>query len=247
MTLRLVWTELKLLAREPITLFVTLAFPLLLLVLLVSSFGDDPPSPEYGGVGGTDFYVPVYLAAAIAAMGFLGVPSHLAAYRETGVLRRFRVAGITAGEIIATQIGVTLLLAVVGGATMAGVGFTAYGLSAPRSPVGVLVGFLAGAVAFAAIGVLLGALLPSARAAQGLGLVLFFGLFFIAGGGPPPGILPDSVNAAVDLTPMGPLVDALTGPWHTADWDLGALVSLAALAAAALVAAVRLLRSPVRG
>jgi len=111
---RLVWTELKLLAREPVTLFVSLTFPLLLLVLLVGPFGDDP-SAEFGGLAGADFYVPVYLAAVIAAMGFLGVPTHLA-------------------------------------------------------------------VAFAASGVLLGALLPSARAAQGLGMALFFGLFFIAGG-----------------------------------------------------------------
>src|SRR5690606_33032491 len=37
----LIWTELKLLAREPLVLVVSLMFPLLLMVLLLASFGGD--------------------------------------------------------------------------------------------------------------------------------------------------------------------------------------------------------------
>lgn len=242
-TVHLVWTEMRLLSREPVTLVASLGFPLLLLVLLVGSFGDDPPSPEYGGLGGTDFYVPVYLAAAIAAMGLLGVPTHVATYRETGVLSRFRVAGIGAGTIVAAQVAVTVMLAVVGAAVMVTLGFLAFGLSVPTSPVAVVVGFITGAVAFAALGVLLGSLLPSARAAQGLGLASFFGLFFIAGGGPPPALLPDVVNNAVDLTPMGPLVDAITLPWHQAGPAYGPLAVLTGIAVVAALGAARLLRA----
>ena len=65
-----------------------------------------------------------------------------------------------------------------------------------------------------------------------------FGLFFIAGGGPPPAILPDAINTFIGYTPMGPLVDAYTTPWHVGGVDGGALVALAAVAVVAGVLAV---------
>jgi ABC-2 type transport system permease protein len=238
MTGRIIWTEIKLLAREPLTLLVGLAFPVLLLVLLAGSFGNDP-DPNMGNVGDTDFYVPVYAAATIAVMGFMGVPSHLAAYRERGVLRRFRAAGVPAAALLVAQIMVTALLVAVGAAAMMAIGFAAFDLNAPHSVAGVVVGFLLGTLAFAALGVLLGSVLPTSRAAQGLGLLLFFGLFFIAGGGPPPYMLPKAVNTLVDWTPIGPLVDAVGDPWHGFGWNPVALVALGAIAVVASALAVR--------
>jgi ABC-2 type transport system permease protein len=238
MIIRIVWTEIKLLAREPITLLVGLAFPVLLLVLLAGSFGNDP-DPNMGNVGDTDFYVPVYAAATIAVMGFMGVPSHLAAYRERGVLRRFRAAGVPATALLVAQVVVTALLVAVGAAAMMAIGFAAFDLHAPKSVPGVVVGFLLGTLAFAALGVLLGSVLPTSRAAQGLGLLLFFGLFFIAGGGPPPYLLPKAVNTLVDVTPMGPLVDAVGDPWHGFGWNAGSLIALGAIAVVASALAVR--------
>lgn len=52
--------------------------------------------------------------------------------------------------------------------------------SCTTSSLTVVVGMGAGILAFTGIGLALGSLLPTARAAQGLGLLLFFGLFFIA-------------------------------------------------------------------
>jgi ABC-2 type transport system permease protein len=197
-----------------------------------------------GGIGGVDFYVPVYAAAAIAVMGFLGVPTHLAAYRERGVLRRFRAAGISAWAITGAQIVVTALLAAVAAALMIVIGLTGYDLNAPVSTGGVVLGFVAGTLAFSALGVLLGTVLPTARAAQGMGLLLFFGLFFIAGGGPPPYLLPDALNTAVDFTPMGPLMDAVSAPWHGTGSDVAAVAALLGIAVVStLLAVARLART----
>lgn len=228
MTGRIIWTEIKLLAREPMTLLMSLLFPVVLLVLLAGAFGTEPSS-EFGGIGGVDFYVPVYLAATIAAMGFLGLPTHIAAYRESGVLRRFQAAGMPGRAMLIAQVVVMTLLVAVGAVIMVGLGLGAYELSAADSPIGVAVGLAAGTLAFAAIGALIGSLVSTARAAQGLGLAMFFGLFFIAGGGPPPVLLPDVINTAIDWTPMGPLVDAVSDPWHGAGWNTTALIALFAI------------------
>lgn len=238
MTARIAWTEIKLLAREPLTMIVSLAFPFVLMLLLVSAFSNDP-DPDMGGVGGVDFYVPVYAAATVAVMGFMGVPTHLAAYRERGVLRRFAAAGVPRSAVLRAQVIVMAVLVLTGGAGMLAVGFAVYDLSMPASAAGVAAGFAAGTLAFAALGVLLGSVMPTARAAQGLGLLCFFGLFFIAGGGPPPALLPDAIDTFASYTPMGPLVAAIRDPWHGAGWNMTALAALTAMAVVCWTAATR--------
>jgi ABC-2 type transport system permease protein len=234
----LIWTELKLLAREPLVLVVSLMFPILLMVLLLASFGGDN-DPVFAGLDGTDFYVTSYLAAAVAAMGFMGTPTHLASYRASGVLRRFRAAGVPAMSLVTAQVVVLGVLAVVGGAVMLALAFAGFDLDAPVSAVGVVGGFTVGVLAFGAIGALLGSLLPSARAAQGLGLLLFFGTFFLVGGGPPPGVLPDALNTIAGWTPTGLLVDAIRSPWSGQGLDAVAMGCLAGIAVVGFVLAAR--------
>jgi ABC-2 type transport system permease protein len=238
MTGRVVWTELKLLFREPLVLVVSLLFPVLLMVLLLASFSGDT-DPVFEGVGGSEFYVTAYLAAAVAAMGFMGTPTHLASYRSAGVLRRFRAAGIPARALIAAQTSVIATLAVLGAVVMLALAYAGWDVARPVSVPGVVLGFVLGILAFAAIGTLLGALMPTARAAQGLGLLLFFGTFFLVGGGPPPGVLPDALNTVAAWTPTGLLVDAIRSPWVGRGNDLVALATLALITVVAGGLAIR--------
>ena len=237
----MILTELKLLAREPMTLLVSLMFPIVLMVLLVGAFGNDADA-TFGGVGGTDFYVPVYVAATIAVMGLLGIPTHLASYRQTGVLRRFRASGLSPRSVMIAQLVVMASLVMIGVASMLTIGAVGYELTAPASPLGVTIGLLVGTVAFAGLGLALGSLMPTPRAAQGLGLLLFFGLFFIAGGGPPPALLPDAINSFVAVTPMGPMVDAVSEPRNGHGVDTIALLALAGIGILGAVVADRRLR-----
>ncbi|MBT8223933.1 MAG: ABC transporter permease [Dactylosporangium sp.] len=237
MTAGLVWTEIKLLAREPLVLVVSLLFPLLLMALLLVSFSDDDGT-AYLGLGGATFYVTAYLSAAVAAMGFMGTPTHLASYRSSGVLRRFRAAGIRSSALLLAQIAVMAILAVVGAALMLSLAYAGWDLTGPESAVGVVVSFGAGVLAFAALGVFLGSVIGSARAAQGLGLLLFFGTFFLVGGGPPPDILPDALSTAAGWTPTGMLVDAIQSPWIGDGYNVTALLGLGATAVIASVLAI---------
>ncbi|HEY8471202.1 MAG TPA: ABC transporter permease [Natronosporangium sp.] len=238
MTSQLAWAEVKLLVREPLVLVVTLMFPILLMALLLASFSGDT-DPVFGGLEGTEFYVTSYLAAAIAAMGFMGTPTHLASYRDSGVLRRFRAAGVPGRSVAISQVVVMAVLAVVGALAMLALAYAGFDLSAPESPGGVAVGFAVGILAFAGLGVLLGSVMPSARTAQGLGLLLFFGTFFLVGGGPPPGVLPDALNDVAGLTPTGLLVDAIRTPWHEGGLDLPATLALGGIAVAGFTLAAR--------
>lgn len=238
MTGYLAWTETKLLVREPLVLVVSLLFPILLMMLLLASFQDDA-EPIDGSIVATDFYVTAYLSAAVAVMGFMGMPAHLAAYRDGGVLRRFRAAGMPALTVISAHVAVMAVVTTAGAAAMIGLAFAGFDLDGPDAPAGVVLGLAAGILAFAGIGALLGTLLPGPRAAQGVGLLLFFGTFFLAGGGPPPALLPDVLNDAAAVTPVGLLITAIRSPWADGALDVPALTALVVIAVAGTVLAAR--------
>lgn len=238
MTAQLVWTEIKLLLREPLVVVFTLLVPVLLMVLLMGSFvGED--EPVLGELAGTDFYLLSYLAAAVAVMGFMSLPTHLASYRHSGVLRRFSAAGVPASAVAVAQLVVLAAMSLISAVLMIAVGYGAFDLAAPEGVAGAALSYLLGVLAFAAIGTLLGSLLPNPRLAQGLGLLLFFGTFFLAGGGPPPNLLPDAIRTAADVTPVGLLVNAIRSPWTGNGLDMVSMLALVGIAVVGFALALR--------
>ena len=54
----------------------------------------DPGEVVFRDFGAMNYYVPGYLALVGAAFGMISLPTHLAAYREQGVLRRLRASSV---------------------------------------------------------------------------------------------------------------------------------------------------------
>jgi ABC-2 type transport system permease protein len=237
--------ELALFLRDPVTLVFTLTLPVLFVVVMGAVFGDqpDPTGQVYGGVGGSTYYTPAYIGLAAASVGLISVPTQLAGYREHGVLRRMRASGLSASALVTAQLAVGVVLAVAGGIVVTVVSFLVNDPQAPDDALGVLVSFLVGSLGIILFGVALGALLPTARAAQGAGVLIWFVIFMLGGAGPPPEVLPHAMEVLGAATPMRPLVRALQGPWYAGGWQFAPLAALAAIGAAAwLTAALRLRR-----
>jgi len=231
--------ELLLLLREPVTLVFALALPVVNVVVLGAVFGDtpDPTGRVFSGVGGATFYTPAYIALVAASVGLVSVPTQLAGYRERGVLRRMRASGMPVSALLSAQLSVGLALTVVGAAVVAALSVAVNHPQGPRQAGGVAVAFLVGSLSLLALGVLLGALLPTARAAQGAGVLLWFVLLILGGAGPPPEVLPSAMNAVGQVTPLRPVVRALQEPWFTGSWDLPALGALVAVGVGSLLVA----------
>ena len=238
-------TELLLFVREPMTVVFALVMPMVFVVVLGSVFGDtpDPGADVFRGVGGSTYYTPAYIALAAASVGLIILPTHLAGYRERGVLRRIRGAGIPVGAVVVGQVAVALALSLVGGVLVVATAFLALEPATPTDPLGVVAAGTVGAVAFALLGLALGALLPTARAAQGAGILVWFLVFMLGGAGPPPAVLPDTMATIGGWTPLRPLVTALQDPWFGTGWNPGLLGVLAGIGALGwAVAAWRLSR-----
>jgi ABC-2 type transport system permease protein len=225
--------ELLLLLREPVTLVFALALPIVNVIVLGGVFGDQPdPSGEvFRGVGGSTYYTPAYIALVSASVGLISVPTQLAGYRERGVLRRMRASGLPVTAVLGSQLAVGVGLAAVGAVVVTAFSFLSNEPEAPVALGGVVLAFLIGTVALILLGILLGACLPTARAAQGAGVLLWFVLLILGGAGPPPEVLPDAMGTVGMFTPLRPLVVALQDPWFTGVTNVAMLAVLVGLGA----------------
>ncbi|MDO8105757.1 ABC transporter permease [Isoptericola sp. b441] len=238
-------TELWLLVREPTTVVFALALPAVFVLVLGSVFGDTPDQggDVFRGVGGATYYTPAYIALAAASVGLIILPTHLAGYRERGVLRRVRGAGIPVGAVLFGQVTVATVLSLLGGALVVATAIPTIGPDTADDVLGVVVTAVVGALAFALVGLALGAALPTARAAQGAGILVWFVVFMVGGAGPPEAVLPDAMATVGDWTPLRPLVTALQDVWFGPGWNLRLLGVLGAVGlAGAAVAGWRLSR-----
>ncbi len=236
-TRRLLTTELRLLTRDPLTLTFVLVFPIVTMLIIGGSFGTEPD--EAFPVNPSHWYVASYFTVVIGATGLIMLPVHIASYRERGVLRRFAASGFPRWSFALAQLIIGLTAIAVAGALLLAVAAPVYGVPDVESPLRVAAGIVVGSVAFVSIGVLLGTVLPSARAAQAIGLLLFFPSFLLGVGGPPPAVMSDPLREIADLLPLALANQAIREPWLGLGDATGSLVTVAAIAVAATALAGR--------
>jgi ABC-2 type transport system permease protein len=198
--------------REPLVLTFVFAFPVVTALVIAGSFGTHN-DPAFAGLKPSHWYVSSYLSVVIAAIGLVMVPVHVASYRERGVLRRFAVAGFPRWSFAIAEVAAGVVLTVTASVVLLAVVGTVYGLPSVESPVRVVAGVLVGAVAFTSLGLLIGAWMPNARAAQGVGLLLFFPSFLLGGGGPPPSQMGSTMRSIARALPLTQVTDSIRNPW----------------------------------
>ena len=177
----------------------------------------------------SDFYIAAYFGVVIAAVGLIMLPVHIASYREGGVLRRFDAAGFPRWAFPVSQIVMGALFIAVGAVILLTTAMLAYGLPAVEDVPRTMTGIAVSSLMFISIGVLLGMLLPNARAAQAVGLLLFLPMFLLAGGGPPPDAMSPLMNDIATALPLTHAVRAIQEPWLGLDTGTDHLVVAAAI------------------
>lgn len=236
-TRRLVVSELRLLGRDPVTLTFVLVFPIVCMLIIGGSFGTTPDA-EFP-VNPSHWYVASYFTVVIGATGLIMLPVHIASYRERGVLRRFAASAFPRWSFALAQLVIGLVAIAIAGVLLLAVAAPVYGVPDVERPLRVAAGMLAGSVAFISLGVLLGTLLPSARAAQAVGLLLFFPSFLLGAGGPPPAVMSPALRSIAEYLPLTVATDAIREPWLGIGDATGQLVAIAVIAVLATALAAR--------
>lgn len=220
--LRLAFVELRLLRREPMAAVALIGFPAVMVLVIAGVFGT-APDPDFGNVAPDDYYVASYAGVVLASLGLVTLPVHLATHRQTGVTRRYTAAGLTPGVVAISHAIVGAIVGILGAAVVLGVGAAVYGVTAPDRPLHALGWFMVGLACFVAIGVTLGTLLRTSRAATAMGDLLFVPMFLLGGGGPPRTVMPAPMRAVADTLPLSHVIGGIRHAWLGTTTDLHAL------------------------
>ena len=213
---RLLLTELKLFAREPMLLFWGLVFPVGLLVVLGIA-GPSKPQHSLGGVKLIDAYTPVVMMFTVTILALSALPAALAGYRDKGYLRRLSTTPIGAVRLLAAQMFVNLALAASAVILVALVSHFAFSVTLPRELGGFVLAILLTMAAMLSLGTLVAAVAPSQRIAAAAGSLLFFPLMFFAGLWVPQAEMGSGLRDISHYTPLGAAVPAvqnsIAGHW----------------------------------
>lgn len=238
---RMTISEIKLFVREPVGMFFTLAFPLLLLFVFGSIFGNEPTA-LFGGMGTVDVSVPAYIGMTIATLGLLGLPIGLTTYREQGILRRLRATPVRPVVIFSALLAVNLLVALAGTLLLLVAGRLAFDLTMPAMPLSLLPAIFLCVLSFSALGFVLAGLASTPRAAQAVGMALLMPMLFLSGAAMPRELIPENIQRIGDFLPLTYVVDLLKGLWLGQGWNLAAVAVLLGMLAVGTLLAMRTFR-----
>jgi len=204
--------ELKLFLREPMAAFFTLAFPLMMLFIFGSIYGNEP-TDFFGGRGSVDMSVPAYIAMIIGSVGLLTVAINISMYRERGILRRYRATPLRPYVILMTTLLVNFVMTFLGTALLVITAILVYNLRFEGNVLLVLAGFVLSSLSFFSLGFVIASLAPTARVAQVVGMVVYYPMLFLSGASLPQEIMPEGIRNASRFLPLTHVVNLLQGMW----------------------------------
>lgn len=210
--------ELKLYLREPIAAFFTLVFPLMMLFIFGSIYGNEP-TDFFGGRGTVDMSVPAYMAMIIGTVGLLSIAINVSTSRERGILRRYRATPLRPHIILVATVLVNFVMTLLGTILLIIAAKVVYNLRFEGNALFVLASFVLASLSFFSLGFVIAGLAPTARVAQVVGMVIFYPMLFLSGAGIPLEIMPEGVRSVSRFLPLTHVVTLLQGLWFGEPWS----------------------------
>ncbi|QHG83281.1 ABC transporter permease [Rhodococcus rhodochrous] len=224
--LMLVRCEAKMVMRDTAGLIVPVGLPLLILAMSASTASTETVVNERTVL--EVFVLPLVIAIVVATIGLVNMPSFLAYYRLSGILRRLSVTPASPAMMLVGQVvvGAVQTLLGVGAALLAA--FSFFGARPPVDPFAAVGVFALVMGAMYAVGMIVAAIAPTPNAAVAIGLVVFFALGACGGLFGSPDALPDPVAQVGGWLPFGASVEALSAAWAGTAIAPANLIGLAA-------------------
>lgn len=215
---RVTTVEARLALRDPATVFFALLFPAVLLTVLglATPWGSapyDPSDPLLATISGITGYTPIVLTLAVGTVALSSYPTVIATYRGQGVLRRLSTTPLPPSRLLVAQIVVNVVALLLAAVLALTVGMLVVDVTAPERPGVVLAAFLLTAASTFGLGSLVAARAPTAGAANGIGMTLYFVSLFFAGVWLPLPIMPEAVQQIAVWTPLGAGSQAMLAGW----------------------------------
>lgn len=205
--------------REPIALFFTLIFPILLIFIFGSSFGSN--KDESSGITYYNSLVAIDTAFLVANFTLMGVTNDLANQKDAGIAEAYSLLPISTWQRFLIESSAYLLIVFVSVGLITTYVFIVYpDISFRGSVLLFLLTLVAAYFAFISIAKLIVSLRFSARTLQLIGSTVFFVLLFTSGVVIPKESLPDAVAWFTNYSPMYITYKGLESVWNDT-FDIG--------------------------
>ncbi|WP_405006503.1 ABC transporter permease [Kitasatospora purpeofusca] len=164
---------------------------------------------EDGSLKPIQFLTPGLLGWAVATGAVFGAALTLVGWRQKKVLRRLRLAPVSAGSVISSRVAVSVLTALTQTAVFLAVATTPFfGLKLTGDWWLIVPLVVCATVAFMSIGLLAGSLAKTEEAANGISQIIVLPMSFLSGSFFPTDGMPGWLKAISEALPLRHLVDA---------------------------------------
>lgn len=202
---RQVMLEMRLFLRRKDDLFWTVAFPVFFIVLFGLIYGD--MEWDFVDLRAIEYIMPGIVVMALMTSGIMATASGFVEERERGIYRRLSLTPLKRHTILGGQLVQRYIVILVQTALLLVVGVLAFNISIQGNPLWVWLVVTLGALCFLSIGFLLTGLIKTARAANGISMVVFFMLMFLGGIFFPTEMMPDFLRTFSGVLPSTSLND----------------------------------------
>ncbi|WP_135822341.1 ABC transporter permease [Halostella litorea] len=131
-------------------------------------------------LGGVDYFLPAFIVATVLINGVMTVPSAVATLKRDGTLKRLAATPLRKHEWVLANVIQQSILAVGVTGVMLAVARVAFGVQVVPGPLSIAL-VVVGAVAFTALGMVVGGLIRDPGSAISLGGAIAFPLMFVSG------------------------------------------------------------------
>lgn len=196
--------------RNKIALFFNLVFPLVMVVLFGSLFGNpDPSNALSSGRTVFDYLIPGQMTVMLLAAGMITTSVNLAAQRASGAMRHLfstplPVSVWTAGRLVAS-----ILMSVVQAIVLFSFAYVVYNVAPPANLAGTVIVMLLCTFASLGFGLIVGTLVRGEEAALAVTMPVFMVLLFFGNAAMPLENPPPFVEAILPFVPTYHMTEAL--------------------------------------
>lgn len=218
-------SETLLLLREPIAVFFSLGFPLVILAFIGTAYANEEIAD---GVKFIDIMFPALVGTVAANTALMGMPAYFADLRSRQVLKRYRSLPMPRWVIGVAIEGALFSLLMLSVAIISIAIGVFYNIRATAlSPLFIIL-LLAMVAWLSCMGLLLGSLPLQARAIQSVSAALFFFMFFGSGYAAPIDGLPGWLQAITKMNPLRWWFDGLVDVYLSEPLSTGTMIAIIA-------------------
>jgi ABC-2 type transport system permease protein len=231
---KLTWIEIKIFLREPLGAFGTIGIPVLVFLGAGRVVGRRLPPAALSASSFIGVGLPVLASVLIAVSAVVSLVTIISIYREGGILKRLRATPLRPQTILTAHVVVKLLLTAATLALMVLAGKRYYPVGIHVPLVGFTIALVISTCSILSVGFLIASIVPTARFAQPISVVIMYPMIAVSGLVVPVDSLPPVLQAVAKVVPLTYTVSLLEGIWKGDPWRAHA-GDIAALAAVFIV------------